>query len=131
MSQWIVDGYLTMLREVDLQLQGEQANLVIAPVGVGSFAQAVVSHFRREGSSTSVMAVEPDTAACLWKSLARGELTPQRTTPTIMAGLDCGTPSSIAWPLLRAGVEASVTVSDFESHQSALYLQSLGISAGP
>ncbi|KAH6886435.1 tryptophan synthase beta subunit-like PLP-dependent enzyme [Thelonectria olida] len=131
LPQWIVDGYLTMLREVDQQLKDTHADLVIAPVGVGSFAQAVVSHFKREGSSTAVMIVEPDTAACMWKSFKRGELTPESTTPTIMAGLDCGTPSSIAWPLLKAGVDASVTVSDFEAHQAVLYLQSLGLSAGP
>ncbi|KAH7015013.1 tryptophan synthase beta subunit-like PLP-dependent enzyme [Ilyonectria destructans] len=129
--QWIVDGYLTMMREVDQQLAGTCADLVIAPVGVGSFAQAVVAHFKREGSSTAVMIVEPDTAACMWKSLKRGELTSEHTTPTIMAGLDCGTPSSIAWPLVKAGVDASVTVSDYESHEASLYLKSIDISAGP
>ncbi|KAK7426281.1 hypothetical protein QQZ08_007181 [Neonectria magnoliae] len=125
--QWIVDGYLTMMREIDQQLG--PVDLVIAPVGVGSFAQAVVSHFKRGG--TTVMTVEPDTAACMWKSFKRGELTTEQTTPTIMTGLDCGTPSSIAWPILKAGVDASVTVSDFESHEASLYLESLGISAGP
>ncbi|KAF7548722.1 hypothetical protein G7Z17_g6890 [Cylindrodendrum hubeiense] len=129
--QWIVNGYLTMLREVDQQLAEKRADLVIAPVGVGSFAQAAVSHFRRQGSSTAVMVVEPDTAACVWKSLQRGELTPEKTTPTIMAGLECGTPSTIAWPLLKEGVEASVTVSDYESHEASRYLASLGHSAGP
>ncbi|KPM39919.1 hypothetical protein AK830_g6676 [Neonectria ditissima] len=126
--QWIVDGYRTMMREIDQQLRPD---LVIAPVGVGSFAQAVVSHYRQPGGTTAVMTVEPDTAACLWKSLKRGQLTTEQTTPTIMAGLECGTPSSIAWPILKAGVEASVTVSDFESHEASLYLESVGISAGP
>ncbi|KAH7122911.1 tryptophan synthase beta subunit-like PLP-dependent enzyme [Dactylonectria macrodidyma] len=129
--QWIVDGYLTMLREVDEQLSNTAIDLVVAPVGVGSFAQAVVTHAKRAGSGTAVMVVEPDTAACLWKNLQRGELTTEKTSPTIMAGLDCGTPSTIAWPLLRDGVEASVTVSDYEAHEAAVYLKSLGISAGP
>ncbi|KAH7212314.1 tryptophan synthase beta subunit-like PLP-dependent enzyme [Fusarium oxysporum] len=129
--QWIVDGYGTMMREVDKQLGSTKADLVIAPVGVGSFAQAVVSHFKRQGTSTSTLTVEPDTAACLWKSLEKGEFTEIPTTGTIMAGLNCGAPSTIAWDLLKNGVDASLTVSDYEAHQSVLYLQSQGINAGP
>ncbi|KAM5516505.1 diaminopropionate ammonia-lyase [Fusarium oxysporum f. sp. phaseoli] len=130
-SDWIVDGYGTMMREVDKQLGSTKADLVIAPVGVGSFAQAVVSHFKRQGTSTSTLTVEPDTAACLWKSLEKGEFTEIPTTGTIMAGLNCGAPSTIAWDLLKNGVDASLTVSDYEAHQSVLYLQSQGINAGP
>ncbi|RSL44325.1 hypothetical protein CEP54_014739 [Fusarium duplospermum] len=129
--QRIVDGYLTMMREVDKQLGSPTADFVFAPVGVGSFAQAVTTHFKRQGTSTSVVTVEPDTAACLWKSLERGEFTTIPTSGTIMAGLNCGVPSTIAWDLLKDGVDASVTVSDFESHQAALYLQSQGVEAGP
>lgn len=120
-----------MLREIDQQLHGKHPDLIVAPVGVGSFAQAVVAHSKQEGRSTAVLTVEPDTAACLCNSLRRDELTPEQTTPTIMAGLDCGTPSTIAWPVLRSGVDASITVSDLESHKATLYLHSLGLSAGP
>ncbi|OAQ68575.1 acetylornithine deacetylase [Pochonia chlamydosporia 170] len=130
--QWIVEGYMTMLREVDVQLNGAEANLVISPVGVGSFAQAVVSHYKRSGcEKTAVMTVEPDTAACLYKSLRAKEPIPVQTYSTIMAGLDCATLSPIAWPLLKSGVDASLTVSDFESHQASQYLKSQNVSAGP
>lgn len=120
-----------MMREIDQQLENSHADLVIAPVGVGSFAQAVVSHFKQSGRSTSVLTVEPDTAACLYKSLKRGKLTSEQTTSTIMTGLDCGTPSTIAWPLLQAGVDASLSVSDYEAHEALLYLKSQGILVGP
>ncbi|KAM0355211.1 hypothetical protein ACHAPU_001077 [Fusarium lateritium] len=129
--QWIVDGYGTMMREVDEQLGSASADMIIAPVGVGSFAQSVVSHFKRSGTSTSVLTVEPDTAACLWKSLELGKLTEIPTTSTIMSGLNCGIPSTIAWELLKDGVDASLTVSDHEAHESLLYLQAQGINAGP
>lgn len=39
--------------------------------------------------------------------------------------------SSIAWPLLSRGVDASLTISDYEAHTACEYLGSLGISAGP
>ncbi|KAH7245814.1 tryptophan synthase beta subunit-like PLP-dependent enzyme [Fusarium tricinctum] len=129
--QWIVDGYGTMMREVDEQLGYTKADLVVAPVGVGSFAQSVLSHFKRNGTTTSMLTVEPDTAACLWKSLEKGEFTDIPTTGTIMAGLNCGTPSTLAWDLLKDGVDASLTVSDYEAHDCVLYLQSQGINAGP
>jgi acetylornithine deacetylase/succinyl-diaminopimelate desuccinylase-like protein len=130
-KQWIVDGYSTMMSEIDDQLEGEQATHVFTPVGVGSFAQAVTSHFRRKGTSTRVIGVEPDTAACLWKSLSCGGSTAIETVPTIMAGLDCGTVSTTAWPILSKGLCASVTVSDYEAHSASLYLKSCGVSAGP
>ncbi|KAH9885700.1 tryptophan synthase beta subunit-like PLP-dependent enzyme [Xylariomycetidae sp. FL2044] len=128
---WIVQGYDTMLHEVDEQLDHTVPDLVIAPVGVGSFAQSVVAHYKAPKHACAVLTVEPDTAACLHTSLRAGECVPIETTPTIMAGLDCGTVSSIAWPLLKAGVDASLTVSDYESHDACLYLTTLDIQAGP
>ncbi|KAL7784303.1 pyridoxal-phosphate dependent enzyme domain-containing protein [Trichoderma ceciliae] len=130
--QWIVDGYLTMMLEIDKQLGATTPDLVVVPVGVGSFAQAVVTHFKQRGRQTVVLTVEPDTSASLWKSLRHGEsLTTSERAPSIMAGLDCGTPSSISWSVLRNGVDASLSISDFEAHQACSYLSSQGVSAGP
>ncbi|KAI5361931.1 Putative pyridoxal-phosphate dependent enzyme, peptidase M20, peptidase M20, dimerization [Septoria linicola] len=129
--QWIVEGYQTMMHEIEDQLHGQKIDLIFAPVGVGSFAHAVTSHFRRPGSDTSIVAVEPDTAASLRKSLENGEPTSINTTHTIMAGLDCGTPSSSAWPVLKAGVRASMTISYHEAHIASRILQTDGVSAGP
>ncbi len=119
-----------MMSEVDEQL-GNVPSLVVTPVGVGSLAQAVVSHYKQEHRHTRILAVEPDTAACLWKSLDKGESVLQHTTHTIMAGLNCGTLSTTAWPLLRSGVDASATVSDYESHVAAQDLHASGVLAGP
>jgi hypothetical protein len=120
-----------MMLEIEGQLEGQAVTHAFVPVGVGSFAQAVTSHFRQSGSSARVIGVEPDTAACLWKSLKCGRSTAINTVPTIMAGLDCGSVSTTAWPILSKGLCASMTVSDFEAHSAAIYLQSLGVSAGP
>ncbi|KAK2743466.1 hypothetical protein FQN55_007237 [Onygenales sp. PD_40] len=130
---WITEGYATMVREIDLQLEEKniEATMVITPVGVGSLAQAVVSHYKSAGRQTPVVSVEPDTAACLYKNLRSGKCLPLKTFHTIMNGLDCGTVSSTAWPILRAGVDASVTISDFESHQAVQYLASQGVNSGP
>lgn len=130
---WIVDGYSTMMHEVDSQLeeQGLRPTIIITPVGVGSLATAVVSHAKSGGSSITTLAVEPDTAACLHTSLKAGQITPIKTPGTIMTGLDCGTVSTAAWPILHAGIDASVTVSDSSCHDAVLYLARHGLFLGP
>lgn len=127
-----MDGYSTMFREVDEQLADQKADLIITPVGVGSLAQSVVTHCNSISDSPRVLTVEPDTAACLWKSITRHVPTAIKTTSTIMNGLDCGSVSTAAWPLLQAGVDASLTVSDYEAHIACQDLESIsGIQVGP
>ena len=133
---WIVEGYATLLREADAQLVAAGADgpgLVVVPVGVGSLAQAVVIHYRSAAARppAAVLAVEPDTAACLLASLAAGDLRTVSTAATIMAGLNCGTPSSLCWPYLHAGLDAAVAVSDEAAARAVTDLAALGLSAGP
>ncbi len=82
----------------------------MVPVGVGSLAHAVVAHYRSrpDGVAPALLSVEPDTAAGVLASLLAGRLVSVDTDRTIMAGLNCGTPSSLAWPHLRAGLDAAV-----------------------
>lgn len=70
-------------------------------------------------------------AASFKESLHCNALTPIETADTIMCGMNCGTTSKIAWPVLKHGVWASVTVTDLEAHRSVLALQAEGINAGP
>jgi threonine dehydratase len=120
-----------MLLEVDQQLLGVTPDVVVVPVGVGSFAQAVTSHSKSSGRSTRVVTVEPDAAPCLWKSFQMQKCESMLTSTTIMTGMNCGTVSSISWPILQPGVDASLTVSDWESHEAVQYLSSVGVHAGP
>lgn len=128
---WIVEGYDTLVAEVDAQL-GEAPDLVAVPVGVGSLAEAVVRHYRRPGVvHASVLSVEPDSAACLLASLSADRPVTVPTGATVMAGLNCGTVSSAAWPVLRAGCDCAVAVSDAEALRAADDLGRLAISSGP
>lgn len=133
---WIVEGYSTLVRELDEQLHAAGVttpDLVIIPVGVGSLAQAVVTHYRSapDPGATVLMAVEPDTAACLLQSLTRDERVSVPTGTTRMAGLNCGTTSEGAWPYLRAGLDAATVVSDAACLTAVRELQMLGVRAGP
>ncbi len=44
---------------------------------------------------------------------------------------NCGTLSTIAWPFLQSGVDASLTISDYESHLAALDLHISALLQGP
>jgi diaminopropionate ammonia-lyase len=133
---WIVDGYSTLFAEIGEQLAEAGAadpGLVAIPAGVGSLAQAGVTHYRSRPRSgaPSLLTVEPGSAACVLASLARGELGTVVTGETIMSGLNCGTPSRLAWPYLRDGLDAAVAVADAEAAVAARDLAAHGIPAGP
>jgi diaminopropionate ammonia-lyase len=137
---WIVEGYSTLFAEIDTQLDvhlpGPGAGppgLVVVPVGVGSLAQAAVAHYRSrpDGPAPALLAVEPGTAACVLASLIRGERVSVPTGTTVMAGLNCGTPSLLAWPYLRDGLDAAVAVTDPDGIAAARTLATCGIAAGP
>ncbi|KAI5196267.1 tryptophan synthase beta subunit-like PLP-dependent enzyme, partial [Aureobasidium subglaciale] len=148
--KWVVDGYATMHVEVDRQLQqacGKRPSLCIASVGVGSWAQSVVTHYAGSDSTTKVVTVESEAAPGLMESLHVGEIVPVETGTTIMdgksfselisklahwcLGMNCGTVSTNCWPSLKSGVYASVVVNDTESHRSVVYLNDQGVNAGP
>ncbi|KUN20768.1 PLP-dependent lyase/thiolase [Streptomyces antibioticus] len=131
---WIVEGYATLCAEIDEQLAGTAGpDLVCVPVGVGSLAQAVVTHYRSRsaGRAPALLSVEPETAACVAASLAAGTPVSVTTGETVMAGLNCGTPSSLAWPYLYGGLDAAVAVPDAASVRAAADLADLGVSSGP
>jgi len=130
-----------MLDESDTQVlcmaEGKAITHVVVPVGCGSVAQAVAQHFRsvareeRTSPAATVLSVEPDTAACLKTSLERGTMTRIPTENSIMCGMNCGTLSTTAWPLLRSGVDGAILVRDAEAHHAVEELGELGVKAGP
>jgi diaminopropionate ammonia-lyase len=132
---WIVEGYSTLFAEVDAQVSDAGSpGLVVVPAGVGSLAQAAVTHYRSRPASLpapAVLTVEPGTAACVLASLTAREPVSVETGTTTMAGLNCGTVSSLAWPYLRDGLDAAVAVTDAASAGAARDLRSLGVSCGP
>ncbi|HUP83777.1 MAG TPA: diaminopropionate ammonia-lyase [Candidatus Limnocylindria bacterium] len=133
---WIVEGYETLCAEVDEQLGAAGAgapDLVVVPVGVGSLAQAVIAHYRSSSATSrpAILAVEPQAAACVLASLRAGEPKTIETSDTVMAGLNCGTPSSLAWPYLRDGLDAAVAINDATCLTAVTDLARLGINAGP
>ena len=66
-----------------------------------------------------MVSVEPVEAACVQASVAAGHPVSVATGHTIMAGLNCGTVSSLAWPSIHRGLDAAATVTDDEVTSAA------------
>lgn len=128
----VIDGYSTIFAEVHEALGADAAarvDVAFVPTGVGAFAAAAVADLHPRGGA--VIAVEPDVADCVRRSLLAGAPT---TVPgphrSIMAGLNCGEVSRVAWPVLRDGVRAAVAVSDDEVVAAMRTLHAAGLPTG-
>ncbi len=133
--RWIVDGYATLFTEATTQMAeagitADAEVTVVVPAGVGSLAHAAVLHCRREPGWRAVT-VEPDVAPCIATSLSAGELRSVDTGETSMAGLNCGTPSTLAWPDLHSDLVGGAVVTDAEAAVAAESLRGHGVDSGP
>ena len=124
----VIEGYATIFAEVDEQLGADAVDLVVVPMGVGALTAAVVAHY---SAHAAIGAVDPLTAACGLASARAGK---PAFVPgphdSIMAGLNCGTVSLIAWPTVEAGVDAFVAVDDPAAERAMRDLAGLGVVAG-
>jgi diaminopropionate ammonia-lyase len=129
----VIAGYGTIFHEIDdaLAARGEaEPDAVVVQMGVGALAAAVVRHYRRPGGP-KIVGVEPTRAACVLASLEAGRIVEvPGPHDSIMAGLNCGAPSLIAWPLLQAGLDAAVAVDDELAREGMRLLAKEGVVAG-
>jgi diaminopropionate ammonia-lyase len=130
----VVEGYTTIFDELGEQLAA-RPSLVVAPVGVGALAAATVRYAHRRaserGTRTAVLGVEPTRAACVLESLRTGHpVVLEGGQDSVMAGLNCGTPSAIAWPDLLAGLDAVIAVDDAAAEAAMRSFATIGVVAG-
>jgi len=77
------------------------------------------------------VAVEPLSAACGLESARAGApVFVPGPHDSIMAGLNCGTVSLVAWPTVQTGVDAFVAVDDPAAEEAMRDLAALGVVAG-
>ncbi|KAL2069252.1 hypothetical protein VTL71DRAFT_15590 [Oculimacula yallundae] len=133
--RWIVEGYSTVFKEVNIQLGGRIPDWVVVPVGDGGLAQAAVMYYKapraEKGKITRVLTVEPSAAASLHASLKKGEIATVEVEETVVEGLRCGNVSKPAWQILRDGVDASVVVDDEDIENAVKQMEVEGVEAGP
>jgi diaminopropionate ammonia-lyase len=129
----VIEGYASIMSEIDNQvaaLGSPPPDLVLVQSGVGALAAAVGAHYGN-APRPILASVEPGDAACTLESLAAGEIV---TVPgphrSIMAGLNCGTLSMIAWPVIQATFDLAISVDDDRAREAMRLLASVRIVSG-
>ncbi len=127
--RWIIEGYLTMAAETVRQMNGVLPTHVFLQAGVGAMAGGLEAFFMNlcGVSKPLITIVEPDEADCIYQSVLAGDGKMHSLTGdpvTIMAGLNCGTPCQVVWPILRdcsasfCACRDSVTVQGMRAYDS-------------
>lgn len=127
----VMQGYAVIVEEAIAALDIPPTHVFIQ-AGVGGLAAAVIAHlWETYGKNMpTIIVVEPDKAACLYESALAGKpTTVDGDLDTIMAGMACGEPSVIAWPILQGGATAFMIIPD-EAAVSTMQLLASG-KAGP
>ncbi|MBE6811492.1 MAG: diaminopropionate ammonia-lyase [Ruminococcaceae bacterium] len=112
----IMQGYCTMALEAHEQLP-EKPTHIFLQAGVGSMAAAVTAFFASVyGENRPVITiVEPLTADCFYRTAKAndGKLhSVEGDMKTIMAGLACGEPCSLAWDILSQYADHFISFHD-------------------
>jgi diaminopropionate ammonia-lyase len=119
---WVVEGYSTIGAEIDAR-----PDLVAVQIGVGSFAAAMVRRF----AGARIVGVEPLGADCALASVEAGEpVEVPGPHCSVMAGLNCGRVSTVAWPAVSRGIEAFCAVTDDRAREAVALLARDGVTAG-
>lgn len=114
----ITSGYYTQMLEIAEQSKNFTApffDAVFIQAGVGSWPSAVVHFFRKklQNTKTKIICVEPFESDCIYESIKQQSIAKtHKSQETIMAGLNCGTPSTVAFEILKAGIDAFLLISD-------------------
>lgn len=112
----VMAGYTVMVDEAIGEMgDSRRPTHVFVQGGVGGLAAAVCAPlwWRYGSSRPRLIVVEPEKAACLYASALTGVPTHiDGDLDTVMAGLSCGEPSLIAWPLLNAGAHCFMHIPD-------------------
>lgn len=128
--RWVIEGYETIFEEISWEVQSPPT-AVFVQAGVGALAAAATGYYEVADPAVRIAVVEPVTAACLLESARRSELTSLASSQgSMMAGLNCGTPSSVAWPRVRARTTAFLAVEDQLSGEAMRLMADAGIVSG-
>lgn len=131
---WIAEGYATIFGELDAQLAALGVGLdgIVIPVGVGAFLQAALDHWPTAPPEGPLrLAIEPLAADCLYRSIEAGEpVTVPGPHDSMMAGMNCGTVSMIAWPSMRDRTDWAAAIDDSYAADAMRLLATEGLVVG-
>ena len=120
MPRLIMQGYLTMAREIFEQLSdqlSEPPTHVFLQAGVGSMAGSIAAFLTNVYgiNRPKVIIVEPYEADCIYQTALANDGKVHATSGrlnTMMAGLACGEPCQLAWDLLSETADYALVCGD-------------------
>lgn len=135
---WVIEGYGTIFDEIVKQsfdAGWPSPTHVVVPIGVGALAASVVWQEQwclgRDCDPPMLIGVEPDTANCVMASAKAGHpVTVPGPHRSVMAGLNCGEPSPVAWPWVSAGYDWFVAGDDDMATTGMRRLADQGVVSG-
>jgi len=114
----ITSGYKTMMLELEELLHAPREPLidfVFLQCGVGTWASSVVAYYRNRypKNMPRIVTVEPLNSDSLLESIRQDGVSKTKgSQQTLMSGLNCGTPSHLAWKILKDGVDLFLAIPD-------------------
>jgi diaminopropionate ammonia-lyase len=113
----ITAGYYTQMKEIELEIKkfSNTFDLILVQTGVGSWPSAVAHYASNHPGfkKAKIICVEPFESDCFLESMKKNiRSATRKTQQTIMAGLNCGTPSLLAWKILQNEADAFISIDD-------------------
>ena len=107
-------GYSVMMKEIVDQINNESITHIFLQAGVGGMAGAMVAGVARYLKNIpKIIVVEPDSAACVMKSIESGKIEKvQIVRESLMGGMSCGEPSLVPWKILKKSVNNCISLPD-------------------
>ena len=107
-------GYSVMMKEIIDQINNESITHIFLQAGVGGMAGAMVAGVARYLKNIpKIIVVEPDSAACVMKSIESGKIEKvQIVRESLMGGMSCGEPSLVPWKILKKSVNNCISLPD-------------------
>src|SRR3989475_836642 len=125
----VIAGYSTLFEELLGELV-DVPDFLFVQAGVGGLSAAGVTTLRGVSTRSKVVVVEPEGSNAIAVSLRSGAPRSVTDVPTVMACLRCQSVSAVAWPVLLAGADAVLVVTDAEAASAVRDLARAGVVAG-
>jgi len=130
----VMQGYALLADEAVSQLPANAPpSHLFVQAGVGGLAAALIGQLWQAYGEARPKAViiEPHSAGCWFESLRSGEpVVVSGKLDSVMAGLACGKISPLAWPIVKPGAFAAMTILD-EAAIDTMRLLAAGQNADP
>ena len=131
---WIMQGYTTLFYEAISQMKAKPTHIFLQ-AGVGAMAGAIAAAALETypAHPPIIATVEPKEVACFFESFERADGLPHPATgscQTIMAGLNCAVPCTLAWDILSGCAVGGLACDDEVTCHGIRLLHKAGITAG-